>query len=127
MNPGRKHTHPNFLNRFLTSLLMMTLMPTLLCGIQIANAADVGTTISYQGRLDDAGAPANGSYDFKFSLYDDLAAGTQVGSTLSQTLTVTDGIFDTTLDFGGGAFTNDARFLQIEIWFLHQMLFDIFA
>src|SRR4249919_2599993 len=29
-----------------------------------------GSTFTYQGRLLDGGNPANGSYDFQFSLYD---------------------------------------------------------
>ena len=80
-----------------------------------AQAADIGTGISYQGRLDDTNAPASGSYDFQFTLYDNVTAGTQVGNTLPQTLTVTDGIFNTTLDFGAGAFNNQARFLEIDV------------
>ena len=30
----------------------------------------VGTAFSYQGRLTDGSSPANGDYDFNFSLYD---------------------------------------------------------
>ena len=96
---------------FLSSILMVFIG---LLSLQ-AQAADIGTGISYQGRLDDTNAPASGSYDFQFTLYDDVAAGTQVGNTLPQTLTVTDGIFNTTLDFGAGAFNNQARFLEIDV------------
>jgi hypothetical protein len=79
-------------------------------------AAPIGTTITYQGRFTDGGSPANGTYDFEFKLYDDAAAGTQVGSTLAkEDISVTDGYFTTTLDFGSGIFTGDARWLQIAV------------
>ena len=34
-----------------------------------------GTGFTYQGSLKSAGSPANGSYDFQFSLYDAPSAG----------------------------------------------------
>ena len=34
-----------------------------------ANAVDMGTAFTYQGRLTDGGSPANGPYDFEFELY----------------------------------------------------------
>ena len=51
-------------------------------------ATAVGSTFTYQGRLNDGGAPATGSYDFQFALYDDAVACSQVGSTINQTLAV---------------------------------------
>ncbi len=44
-------------------------------------AAPAGTAISYQGQLNDGGTPANGSYEFCFTLHDALSAGAQVGPT----------------------------------------------
>ena len=83
---------------------------------QIAASAAVGSTFTYQGRLDQAGAPANGSFDFEFGLWDDLSIGSQVGFTLTQTsLAVTDGLFTTSLDFGTSAFSGDQRFLAIAV------------
>ena len=53
---------------------------------------------------------------FEFRLFDAATAGTQVGSTvLKNDLTVGDGYFTTTLDFGSGRFTGDARRLQIAV------------
>ena len=48
---------------------------------QASAQTPVGTAFTYQGRLADGGSPAHGDYDFKFSLYDDLTGGSQVGST----------------------------------------------
>ena len=39
------------------------------------------SAFSYQGRLQDGGTPANGSYDFQFQLFDASSGGNQVGST----------------------------------------------
>ncbi|MCK5054161.1 MAG: hypothetical protein KAR65_07775, partial [Anaerolineales bacterium] len=78
----------------------------------------LGTAFTYQGRLMDDGAPANGSYDFRFNLWADQARSTLLGTVpLSGTLpvTVTDGYFTVTLDFGGGVFTGEARWLEIEV------------
>jgi hypothetical protein len=76
----------------------------------------LGTSFTYQGRLSDGGSPADGDYDFEFKLYDALSGGGQVGSAINvEDLTVTDGLFIVKLDFGGGAFTGDARWLQVGV------------
>jgi len=73
----------------------------------------VGTAFTYQGRLEQGGAPANATCDFQFSLFDALANGLQVGTTqTAATVAVADGLFTVSLDFGGTAFTGPARFLQ---------------
>jgi hypothetical protein len=38
------------------------------------------TAFTYQGKVTDNGAPANGSYDFAFRLYDSLSGGIQIGT-----------------------------------------------
>ena len=40
--------------------------------------APMGTSFTYQGYIEDNGSPANGSYDLRFSLYDDPSSGTLV-------------------------------------------------
>lgn len=74
-----------------------------------------GTAFTYQGTLNDNGAPASGSFDFQFALFDALTGGSQVGATLSVTLTVTGGLFETALDFGAGPFAGQARWLEIAV------------
>ncbi|MBS3784780.1 MAG: hypothetical protein KGY78_10095, partial [Anaerolineae bacterium] len=79
-------------------------------------AAPVGTSFTYQGRLTDGGDPADGSYDFEFTLYDDPTVGDQVGSTVPKgDETVTDGLFTVQLDFGGDVFTGDDLWLEIGV------------
>ncbi|PYS91649.1 MAG: hypothetical protein DMF62_02140 [Acidobacteria bacterium] len=72
------------------------------------------TSISYQGSLSVSNAPANGSFDFEFKLFDSLAGPTQVGSTVTRTtVNVANGTFAVSLDFGGGAFNGSNRFLEV--------------
>ena len=76
----------------------------------------LGTAFSYQGRLTEASAPANGSYDLRFTLFDAATAGTAVGTTLDVTgVVVTRGLFTVSLDFGSTAFTGDARWLEVAV------------
>jgi len=77
--------------------------------------APLGTGFTYQGRLTDGGAPANGTYDLEFKLYDALSGGSQVGSTVSQgDVTVSDGLFTVQLDFGN-VFDGTALYLEIGV------------
>jgi hypothetical protein len=70
-------------------------------GQNIEAVTALGTAITYQGRLTDAGNPANGAYDIRFILYDADTAGAAVGSTLTKDdIAVTNGLFSTELDFG---------------------------
>lgn len=52
----------------------------------------------------------------QFSLYDALAAGTQIGSTVTKSgVTVTNGLFTTELDFGASPFAGEKRYLEIAV------------
>jgi len=94
-----------------------------LCSIPLAlvvtGAADaqtpVGTAFTYQGRLTAAGAPANGSYDMQFTLYDAGTSGSVVaGPIAAPSVAVTDGLFVVSLDFGA-QLTGDAGFLEVGV------------
>lgn len=75
-----------------------------------------GTAFTYQGRLLDAGEPANGTFNIDFSLWNDPAAGSQVDSTITfNNLPITDGLFTVELDFGANAFDNAGRWLEISV------------
>jgi hypothetical protein len=76
----------------------------------------MGSAFTYQGRLADAGVPASGAFDFRFTLWDAAAAGNAVGAPLSlPAVAVAQGLFTTALDFGPAAFSGQARWLQIEV------------
>src|SRR6266850_4196199 len=74
--------------------------------------APLGTSFTYQGRLNNGANSVNGYYDFTFTLFDAGSGGSIAGSTITQpALAVSNGLFTTTLDFGNGIFTGDARWL----------------
>ncbi|MGC1378937.1 MAG: hypothetical protein WA821_22095, partial [Anaerolineales bacterium] len=75
----------------------------------------LGTGFTYQGKLTDGGAPANGAYDLEFKLYDDLNTGSQVGSAVTlDDVTVANGLFTVQLDFGD-VFDGAALYLEIGV------------
>src|SRR5437588_4950935 len=88
-------------------------------GLQVKQAAPLtlaGSGFTYQGQLIQSGSPANGQYDFAFSLYDDPSVGNLVSGPITMTnQTVQSGLFTLTLDFGGNAFDGNARYLQISV------------
>jgi len=75
------------------------------------------TAISYQGRLTDGVSAANGTYEMQFKLFYALSAGSQVGSTITNTsVSVANGVFTVILDFGASPFTAGAdRWLEIGV------------
>ena len=89
-----------------------------------SNATVAQTTVfTYQGKLADNGNPADGHYDFQFSLFDALSGGAQQGTTQpAANILVTNGIFAVTLDFVNCSecncptcFNGGARFLAIAV------------
>src|SRR5438105_14879219 len=96
--------------------LVVTLL--LLMSSALANAQT--TTFTYQGRLQDTGTPANGSYDLQLTLWDAASSGTQQPQPTPVTVTrtsvpVTGGVFSVQLDFGANAFPGADRFLEIGV------------
>src|SRR5262245_38764592 len=72
-----------------------------------------GTAFTYQGRLDDGGSPASGTYDLTFALFDHASGVAQIGGTLTNAaIAVTNGLFTVTLDFGA-QFPGARRWLEI--------------
>ena len=75
-----------------------------------------GTAFTYQGRLNQNGAPVTGIYDLRFTIYDSLAGPGVVAGPLAQSAVgVTNGVFNATLDPGAGVFTGPARWLEIGV------------
>ncbi len=74
-----------------------------LLALSLTAAADpIGPAFTYQGRLDHNGAPASGSFDLKFELFDAAADGNPVGVPIElPAQAITGGLFTTELDFGG--------------------------
>ena len=78
-------------------------------------APPIGTAFTYQGRLNDGGNAATGSYDLRFTIYDAAAGGNAVGWPITNSpVGVTNGLFATTLDFGA-VFDGTARWLELAV------------
>ncbi|MFN8628465.1 MAG: tail fiber domain-containing protein [Candidatus Binatia bacterium] len=77
----------------------------------------LGTSFTYQGQLQRDGAPANGPYEFEFTLYDAPEGGNPVGNpdTVLASPLVSQGLFTVALDFGADVFTGYDRYLQIGV------------
>jgi hypothetical protein len=78
----------------------------------------MGTAFTFQGRLLDDNAAADGLYDFQFKLFDsvDEAYGNQEGSDVNKPdVDVIDGYFTVELDFGSDVFTSEERWLEIGV------------
>lgn len=75
-----------------------------------------GTAFTYQGRLQDGTNHASGTYDFTFRIWSNASGPAQVGSTVTNIATgVTNGLFAVTMDFGGGVFDGNPRWLEIGV------------
>lgn len=77
-------------------------------------ALAIGTAFTYQGRLSDAGSPAEGPYDFEFRLFDAPSAGNLIALQAQEDVPVGGGLFTATLDFGD-VFDGNDRWLEIGV------------
>lgn len=70
---------------------------------------------TYQGRLQQNGQPANGTFDLRFDLFDAATDGNAVGqSILEPQFPVVDGLFTVSLAFPG-AFSGEQRWLEVHV------------
>lgn len=93
------------------SILVILIAVLLLTGTMTAQP----TSFSYQGRLTEAGAPANGPYNFEFRLFDAPNGGALIGTRVRPGTQVTNGVFNVALDFGPAAFPGADRWLEISV------------
>ena len=79
--------------------------------------AQLNTAFNFQGRLNDGSNPANGRYDLRFQLFEDLTGGSTVGQPIDRfNVLLINGVFSTSLDFGPIPFdTGRARHLEISL------------
>jgi len=82
----------------------------------VENGSTLGTAFTYQGSLIDNGQPAEGVYDFIFTLHSALEGGSPIGSSVEiHDLTVSGGLFTVELDFEQGATLYDGSAYWLEI------------
>ncbi|MGD0087183.1 MAG: hypothetical protein ABSC24_08640 [Verrucomicrobiota bacterium] len=92
----------------------------LLCGILAFFPAEPlfaqGTAFTYQGRLNDGAAPANGSYDLTFSLFNTNLNGTPlVGPVTNSAISISNGLFTVMIDFGSSVWNGQTNWLEIGV------------
>ena len=100
-----------------SSFIALALLALSTLNSQLSTAHAQGTAFSYQGRLVSGGAPAGGSDDLTFTLYDsDQPGGNLIAGPLTNSATaVSNGLFTTTIDFGAGVFTGTNYWLEIAV------------
>src|ERR1019366_5509524 len=95
-------------------LKLHVLFLAILCASNFARGQ--GTAFTYQGQLNDNGAPASGNYDLQFTIFDVDSGGIQVLDPLTNSAVgVSNGLFTVPLDFGAGVFGGTARWLEIGV------------
>jgi hypothetical protein len=98
---------------------MKTFIRFLICACALsvlAEAAEVSTMFSYQGKLLDNGAPASGQYDVRFSLFLSGVLGSSIGNDVTQSNVVLNaGSFSTTVDFGANVFDGTTYWLELAV------------
>jgi len=79
-------------------------------------ACGQGTAFTYQGQLQNNGAPTSGTYAMTFALYNASSGGLVIAGPLTNTaVNVTSGLFVVAIDFGAGAFAGGTNWLQIGV------------
>src|ERR1043166_1832593 len=100
----------------ITPLVLSTLAVLSTLNPQLSTLHAQTTAFSYQGRLNDSGSPASGTYDLRFTIFDALASGNAVAGPLTNaTVAVSNGLFTVLLDFGASAFPGADRFLELGV------------
>jgi len=83
-------------------------------GAASALATPQSTAFTYQGQLNASGSPANGTYQFTFTLYNASSGGSVIGAPVQQAIGVVNGLFTTDLNFGS-VFTGQQYWLDIQV------------
>ncbi len=100
--------------RFIPAALILLALSAI--NLQLSTAIAQGTAFTYQGRLNNGGSPASGSYDVSFALFATNAGGIAVaGPVTNNAVPVTNGLFTVPVDFCTGAFTGQSNWLEIAV------------
>ncbi|HEX3720113.1 MAG TPA: tail fiber domain-containing protein [Verrucomicrobiae bacterium] len=94
------------------------LVGTALCSLfTTANLAFAqGSAFTYQGRFQDNGSLATGTYDLAFSLYTNSAGGAPIaGPVTNSGIAVSNGLFTVTIDFGLSVWNGTSNWLEIAV------------
>jgi hypothetical protein len=94
-------------------IALLAVLPLALT-LHISTTFAQGSAFTYQGRLNDSGGAATGSYDLQFTLFDGATNGSAVAGPITNSPTiVSNGLFTVILDFGATPFTGADLWLEI--------------
>ncbi len=103
-------------SRWTLPVVVIALIVTLLAAPWVA-AQTSATAFTYQGELKDGGTAVTApAARMIFRLWDEETGGLQVGADcIAYPVAIAEGIFTAAIDFGGSAFINDQRWLEIGV------------
>ncbi len=114
-----KHSRLLFLSlALLTAVVFATGAPALQAqdnGDVAVPSAAVTPALSYQGVLTENGAAVTGQRTLVFRFFTDTTCTAQAGNDMSKVVTVTDGLFNTTLDVDTALFNGQMLYIQAEV------------
>jgi hypothetical protein len=95
-------------------IIALALLGLSILSPQLSTLFAQATAFTYQGRLNERGAAANGTYDFRFTIYNRDTGGTSpLEPVTADRVAVSNGLFTVELDFG--ALGSTPRWLEIEV------------
>jgi hypothetical protein len=98
----------------LIAVALLALLSTL--DARLSTLFAQGTAFTYQGRLQNNGSPASGTYNLAFWLFNASNGVSAVaGPVVTNGVMVTNGLFTVQIDFGAAVFTGAANWLQIGV------------
>jgi len=110
MKTASRFPHPSVL-----LLALAAALPALAPAAAHAQAPQaVGTGITYQGKLQQNGVPANGLFDIEFKIYNHPTLGSVIATATLNSVSVVNGLFTRELNFGT-AFDGSARWISIAV------------
>lgn len=93
----------------------LAVVPTAALSATDDHGLTLGTAFTYQGRLQQHGAPADGVFDLGFELWDSRDAGSYLGRVDLFDVPVRQGAFLVELDFGYDVFADQIPWLEIQV------------
>jgi hypothetical protein len=81
----------------------------------VASAQTLGSGFTYQGMFADAGAPANGNYDFEFALYSIDSGGSALQTVTQENIAVNGGLINTLVDFGADTYDGQVKWVEVHV------------
>ncbi|HZV34264.1 MAG TPA: hypothetical protein VFB72_06770, partial [Verrucomicrobiae bacterium] len=83
---------------------------------QLSTALAQGTAFTYQGRLQNNGAAANGTFNLQFLLYTNSTGGVAIaGPVVTNGVSISNGLFTVTIDFGAAVWDGETNWLEIGV------------